>query len=122
MGLKNRGFLTEFPPFLRITIKIVTYMIDSMVLHYWPRFQTYLTPFWGVMAKKHPQISQKSCVFLLPKHLKFEKSGTTNHIHVKLGPDRYHLNTFPLPRNGGVNQWAGGGASKKSPKITMKLT
>ena len=105
MCLKT-GFLTEFPPFLDITIKIVTYMIDSMVLIYWPRFPIYLIPFWGVIAKKHPKISLKSGFLLLPKHLKFENSGTTNPILIKLGLDMYHLNTFLLPRNGDVNQCA----------------
>ena len=57
-----------------------------------------------------------------PKHLKFENSGTTNHIHIKLGPDMYHLNTFPLPRNEGVNRWAAGGAPKKQLKNGKKLT
>ena len=97
MGLKI-GCLTEFPPFLDITVKIVTYMIDSMVLIYFPRFPTYLIPFWGVMANKHPKIRLKSGFLFLPKHLKFESSGTTNHIRIKLGPDLYHLNTFLLSR------------------------
>ena len=97
-------------------------MIDSMVLIYRPRFPTYLIPFWVVVAKKHPKISLKSGFLLLPKHLKFENSGITNHIRIKLRPDMYHLNTSLLSRNGGVNQWAGGGASKKPPKNTMKLT
>ena len=78
-------------------------MVDSMVLRYWPRFQTYLTPFWRVMAKKHPKISLKSHFLLLPRHLKFENSGIINHIRIKLAPDMYHLNPFPLPRNEGVN-------------------
>ena len=48
--------------------------------------------------------------------------GTTNQTQMKLGPDMYHLSTFHLPRNEGVNQWAGGGASKEAPKNTIKLT
>ena len=31
-------------------------MIHCLVLHYWSRFQKYLTPFWGVMAKKPPKV------------------------------------------------------------------
>ena len=81
-----------------------------MVLIYWPRFPTYLIPFWGVMAKKNPKISLKSGFLLLPKHLKFENSRTTNHIRIKLRPDMYHVNTFVLPRNGGFKPWADGGA------------
>ena len=61
-----------------------------------------------------------SYCLLFPKHLKFENSGTTNHIHIKLGPDMYHLNTFPLPRNEGVNRWAGEGACKKTKKTCHK--
>ena len=120
MCLKT-GFLTEFPPFLNSTIKNVTYMIESMVLHYWPKFQTYLIPFWGVMAKKHPKISLKLYFLLLSKYLKLHNSGTTNFINTKLGPDMYHLSTFHLPRNGGVNQWVGSGAYKKPPNNTIKL-
>ena len=41
---------------------------------------------------------------------------------MKLGPDMYHLSTFHLPGNEGVNQWAGGGASKKPSKNAMKFT
>ena len=92
-------------------------MIDSMVLIYWPTFPTYLIPFWGVMTKKRPKISLKSCFLLLPKHLKFENSGTTNHIRIKLGPDSYQLNTFPLPRNRDVNQWRVGAHQKNHQKI-----
>ena len=69
-------------------------MIHPMVLRYWSRFQTYLTPFWGVMAKKLPKISLKSYFLLLPKHLKLEKSETATQIRIKLGPDVYHFNTF----------------------------
>ena len=74
MCLKT-GFSTEFPPFLDSTITIVTYMLDSMVLHYWSRFQTYLTPFLGVMAKKRPKISLKSYFLLLSKIFEITKLG-----------------------------------------------
>ena len=63
-----------------------------------------------------------SYCLLFPKHLKFENSGTTNHIHIKLGPDMYHLNTFPLPRNEGANRWVAGGTPKKPLKNGKKLT
>ena len=32
---------------------------------------------------------------------------------MKLGPYFYHLNTFNIPNNEGVHEWAGGGATKK---------
>ena len=114
------GFLTEFLTFFDSKIKIVTYIIHYLVLRYWSTFQVYLSLFWGVMAKKRPEISLKSYFLLLPKHLKFENSGTTNHIRIKLAPDMYHLNTFPLPRNEGVNRWAGGGACKKTKRTCHK--
>ena len=41
---------------------------------------------------------------------------------MKLDPDIYHLNTFHIPKNEGVNDWVGGGASKKQPKNAIKLT
>ena len=50
-------------------------MLDSMVLHYWSRFQTYLTPFLGVMAKKRPKISLKSYFLLLSKIFEITKLG-----------------------------------------------
>ena len=40
---------------------------------------------------------------------------------MKLGPDMYHLNSFNIPKNEGVNEWAGGGATKKSPENAVKL-
>ena len=33
---------------------------------------------------------------------------------MKLRPYLYHLNTFNIPNNEGVNEWAGGGATKKT--------
>ena len=46
---------------------------------------------------------------------------------MKLGPYLYHVNTFNIPNNGGVNEWAGGGggegfgATKKPPENAIKL-
>ena len=34
----------------------------------------------------------------------------------------HHLNTFNIPKNKGVNEWVGGGATKKTPEIVMKLS
>ena len=79
-------------------------MIHSMILHYWSGSEMYLTPFWGVKVKKLPKASLNSYFLLLSKHLKLQNSGTTNQAHTKLGPGMYHLNTFRLPRNEGVNQ------------------
>ena len=93
-----------------------------MVFHYWSTFQPYLTPFWRVMATKRPKINLKSYFLLLPKHLKFENSGTTIQVKINLDPDMYHLNTLPLPRNEDLNQWAGGGTCKKPKKHAIKLT
>ena len=33
---------------------------------------------------------------------------------MKLGPYLYHLNTFNIPNNEGVNEWVGGGRNQKS--------
>ena len=40
---------------------------------------------------------------------------------MKLGPYLYDLNTFNIPNNEGVNEWAGGRATKKPPENAMKL-
>ena len=40
---------------------------------------------------------------------------------MKLGPLLYHLNTFNIPNNEGANEWAGGGATKKTLENVMKL-
>ena len=40
---------------------------------------------------------------------------------MKFGPDIYHLNAFNTPKHEGVNEWAGGGATKKPPENVMKL-
>ena len=40
---------------------------------------------------------------------------------MKLVPDMHHLNTFNIPKNKGVNEWVGGGATKKTPENAMKL-
>ena len=31
---------------------------------------------------------------------------------MKLDPNLYHLNTFNIPNNNGVNEWAGGGRNQ----------
>ena len=40
---------------------------------------------------------------------------------MKLGPYLYRLNTFNIPNNEGVNELAGGGATKKPLENAMKL-
>ena len=40
---------------------------------------------------------------------------------MKLGQYLYHLNTFNIPKNEGVNEWVGRGATKKPPENAMKL-
>ena len=40
---------------------------------------------------------------------------------MKLAPDMHHLNTFNIPKNKGVNEWVGGGATKKTSENAMKL-
>ena len=40
---------------------------------------------------------------------------------MKLGPHMYHLNTFSIAKNEGVNEWEGGSATKKPPQNVMKL-
>ena len=40
---------------------------------------------------------------------------------MKLDPYLYHLNTFTIPNNDGVNDWVGGVATKKPPENVMKL-
>ena len=41
---------------------------------------------------------------------------------MKLGLYLYHLNTFNIPNNEGVNEWAGGGGATKKPlENAMKL-
>ena len=32
-----------------------------------------------------------------------------------------HLNTFDIPKNKGVNEWVGWGATKKTPENALKL-
>ena len=40
---------------------------------------------------------------------------------MKLGPYLYHLNTFNIPNNDSVNEWVGGGPTKKPLENAMKL-
>ena len=42
---------------------------------------------------------------------------------MKLDSYLYHLNTFNIPNNDGVNKWVGGGwgANKKPPENAMNL-
>ena len=40
---------------------------------------------------------------------------------MKLIPDIRHLNTFNMPKNKGVNEWVGGGATKKTSENATKL-
>ena len=45
----------------------------------------------------------------------------SNQTYMKLGPYLYPLNTFNIPNNEGVNEWAGGGATKKPLENATKL-
>ena len=40
---------------------------------------------------------------------------------MKFCPYLYELSTFNIPNNEGVNEWAGGGATKKPLENTIKL-
>ena len=40
---------------------------------------------------------------------------------MKFDPYFYHLNTFNIPNNEGVNEWVGGRTTKKQPENAMKL-
>ena len=40
---------------------------------------------------------------------------------MKLIPGMHHLNTFNMPKNKGVNEWVGGGATKKTSENATKL-
>ena len=46
--------------------------------------------------------------------LKLYSRTTNSQTYMKLGPYLYHLNTFNIPNNEGVNEWVGGGATKKN--------
>ena len=48
------GFLTEFPPFLDSTMKVVTYIIHYLVLLYWSTFQAYLPPILWSYGQETP--------------------------------------------------------------------
>ena len=39
---------------------------------------------------------------------------------MKLSPYLYHLNTFNIPNNEGVNVWVGGGGQGRNQKTTRK--
>ena len=42
---------------------------------------------------------------------------------MKLVPNMHHPNTFNIPKNKGVNEWVGEGATKKTlKKLTLALT
>ena len=40
---------------------------------------------------------------------------------MKLDSYLHHLDTFNIPNNESVNEWVGGGATKKPPESAMKL-
>ena len=93
-----------------------------VALHHWSKCKTNLTTFQWVMSKKLPRSSLKLYFLLVRKHLKFQNSrATNNQTYMKLGPFLYHLNTFNIPNNEGVNEWAGGGATEKPLENAMKL-
>ena len=88
-----------------------------VALHQWSKFKTNFTTFQWVTSKKPPRSSLKLYFLLVLKHLKFQNSRTTNNqTYMKLGLYLYHLNTFNIPNNEGVNEWAGGGAIKTTRK------
>ena len=68
------SFLTQYWPFLNISIKAVAYLMHHLVCHHWSKFQTKLTSFWGVMAKKQSKSSLKMTVSAAAKTFENLKS------------------------------------------------
>ena len=47
----------QFSSFFNTSIKTVAYLVHHLTCHHWSKFQTKLTTFWGVLAKKQPKTS-----------------------------------------------------------------
>ena len=120
MCLKT-GFLTEFPPFLDSTIKIVTYIIHYLVFPYWWAVQAYFSPFWGVMAKKRPKISLKSYFLLLSKIFEIIKLGNykspTHQTCPRYVPPQY----LSFTKKWGCQSMGGWGRIQKTTKKYHKI-
>ena len=73
-------------------------------------------------VQKTTQKQPKTVLSAGMKTFEISNSRTTNNqTYMKLGPYLYHLNTFNIPNNEGVNEWAGGGATKKPLENAVKL-
>ena len=58
------SLLAQFWPFFNTSIRAVANLMhDHLVCHHWSKFNTKLTAFWGVLAKKTPKSSLKMTVF-----------------------------------------------------------
>ena len=100
------SFLPQFRPFLNTSIKTVANLMHHLACHHWSKFQTKLTTFWRILAKRLPQNSLKSQFLLVRKHLKIQIPRTTDPISLKLVQYVYHLNTFHLLKTEvSINGW-----------------
>ena len=90
--------------------------MQYLTLRHWSNFQTNLTIFGGLQAKKPPKSSLKGQSLLVRKHFKIENSGTINLISMKSARYMYHLNNFQLLKTKGVNQKVKGDTFKKTSK------
>ena len=59
--------LKQNHPFLKTTIKTMTYLVHDPTLPYWSNVQANLATFWGVLAKKPPKSSLKRQILLRHK-------------------------------------------------------
>ena len=90
--------------------------MQYLTLRHWSNFQTNLTIFGGLQAKKPPKSSLKRQSLLVRKHFEIENSGTINLISMKSARYMYHLNNFQLLKSKGVNQKVKGNTSPKNTK------
>ena len=103
MSLKI-SFFTQFQPFLNTSIKTVAYLMHHLACHHWSKFQTKLTTFYGVLAKRLPKSSLNWHFLLVQKHLKISNSRAADLMLLKLARYANYLNNFHLLKTEGANQ------------------
>ena len=92
---QKNSFLAQFQPFLNTSKRTIQYLMHHLTCHHWSKFQTKLTTFWGVLAKKNTQKQPKMTVSSNTKTFE-NNSRTTDSISMKHSLYVYHLSTFHL--------------------------
>ena len=113
------GFLAQFQVFFKNKIKTITCLMHYVALHHWSKFQRNLTTCQWVTSKKSPRSSLK--LYLLLKTFEISKLENYKSDINETWPRHVTAEYLQFNKIEGVNEWAGGGATKKATRECYEI-